>query len=68
MSESRASLPGPGSRGLTLIELVIVVALLGILIVMAVPSYKDFRQNSYISAAVNELVAHISTARKESYN
>jgi type IV pilus assembly protein PilA len=43
------------SSGLTLIELMIVIAIIGILAAIAIPQFASFRQKSYNSAALSDL-------------
>ena len=45
-------------RGFTLIELMIVVAIMGILATLAIPSYQGFVAKSQVSRAVSELGAY----------
>jgi prepilin-type N-terminal cleavage/methylation domain-containing protein len=51
--------------GFTLIELVVTVALLGILAAWAVPNIRTFIKNARIVSVTNELVADIGLARQE---
>lgn len=51
--------------GLTLIELMVGLALLGLILSLAVPNLRIFHQNADISAATNDLVGHINRARQE---
>jgi type IV fimbrial biogenesis protein FimT len=51
--------------GFTLIELVITIALLGILLAWAIPNVRTFIKNARIVSVTNELVADISLARQE---
>jgi type IV fimbrial biogenesis protein FimT len=51
--------------GFTLIELMITVALLGILLLWAIPNVTVFIQNARMTSVSNELMADISIARQE---
>jgi prepilin-type N-terminal cleavage/methylation domain-containing protein len=51
--------------GFTLIELVITIALLGILLAWAIPNVTIFIQNARMASAVNELVGDLGVARQE---
>jgi len=55
----------PVSRGFTLTELLIVVAIAGILLTFAVPSFTESIQNNRMATQINELHATLSFARSE---
>ncbi|MCU0936633.1 MAG: GspH/FimT family pseudopilin [Gammaproteobacteria bacterium] len=52
-------------RGFTLIELAIVVAVAGILLVVGVPALQDMVRNNRLVTETNNLVAHLNLARSE---
>lgn len=53
------------AQGLTLIELVIALAVLGILVALAAPSFRDFLMTSNAKSIANELVGDLNFARAE---
>ena len=52
-------------RGLTLIELMVALTILGILGVLAVPSFNRVIQNNRMATQVNEMVGTLTVARSE---
>ncbi|WP_265944223.1 GspH/FimT family pseudopilin [Dechloromonas sp. A34] len=55
----------PSVSGFTLIELMIAVALLGILLTLAMPSFSDMIRRMRIESAANSLSVALATARSE---
>jgi len=53
-------------RGFTLIELMIVIAIIGILAAIAIPQFSAYRQRSYNSAAQSD-IRNIATAQEAYY-
>ena len=53
------------SRGFTLIELMVTIAIVAILMVVAVPSFITYQRNSELTSFSNTLLASINAARGE---
>jgi prepilin-type N-terminal cleavage/methylation domain-containing protein len=53
------------TRGFTLIELVVTVSVLAILLVIAIPSFNEFRQRSALRGATDQVISFWSNARFE---
>lgn len=53
------------NRGFTLIEMMIVVAVMSIILAMAVPSFRQAIENARLSTQVNEFATALTTARTE---
>lgn len=55
----------PRTRGFTLIELMVTIAILAILLSIAVPGFQAFVQNSRATTLANQLTTAINLARSE---
>lgn len=53
------------TRGFTIVELMIVVAIIAILATLAAPSFRELLKNNQVAAQNNELVSLINLARSE---
>ncbi len=54
-----------GARGYSLVELIVVMTIVGIVIGIAVPSYKYVTNSNRVSAEVNQLLGDLQYARSE---
>lgn len=57
--------PRPRETGVTLIELMVSIALVGILLAIGVPSFRAFIENSRVSSALSALESSLKLARTE---
>ena len=62
----RSNLLRARNRGFTLLELLIAMMIIAVLVSMAVPSYRNQILDGRISAATNDLVGTLMSARAES--
>jgi type IV fimbrial biogenesis protein FimT len=53
------------ARGFTIVELIVTMAVVGILVSIAVPSFRSFLQNSRLANQANTLVYSLNLARSE---
>ena len=57
--------PSTQQRGVTLIEILVVVAIIGILAMMAAPSFNDFIKNQRVKAMASDMHMSLLRARSE---
>lgn len=65
-SEARREASGRRSNGFSIIELMIVIAIVGVLAAVAIPAFDDLIKNNRRAVVVNELVSDVMVARGES--
>jgi len=53
------------SRGFTLYELVVVLALAAVILGIGVPSFRDFQRNNRLTVAANDVLGMVITSRAE---
>lgn len=53
------------ARGMTLIELMMAISVLGILLAVAIPGFRTISVQSQVTAAANDLVSTLNLARSE---
>jgi prepilin-type N-terminal cleavage/methylation domain-containing protein len=56
------------SRGFTLIELMVVLAISAILLFIGVPSFQNMSENNRLSSAINEIHGNLTFARNQAIN
>ena len=54
-----------GARGFTLMELMIVLAVAGVILAIGAPNFRDFRMNNALTGAANDYLASLQLARTE---
>lgn len=52
-------------KGFTLIELMVAVAVIGVLLTVGIPSFQYLMQSNHVSTQTNELVTGLATTRSE---
>lgn len=57
--------PSKASKGFTLIELMVTIALAAILMLVAIPSFTSFQRNAELTATANTLLSGVNAARGE---
>lgn len=62
---ARTAAPAPASRGVTVVELMVVVIVAAIIVAIAVPSMRDFLARQRVAAINAELVTDLQFARSE---
>ena len=58
-------MPSDRQAGFTLIELMVVIALLALLLALGLPSFQGSLRSNRVSTATNEMIASLSLARSE---
>jgi len=53
------------NRGVTLMELMVTIGVLGVLLGLAVPTFREFSRNNSLTAIQNDLVTSFNLARSE---
>jgi type IV fimbrial biogenesis protein FimT len=59
---------GSTDRGFTALEILLVISILAVVLVMGIPSFRDFGLRQRMSAAVDKLQGHLALARHEAIN
>jgi prepilin-type N-terminal cleavage/methylation domain-containing protein len=59
----KSKIPNSAHRGYTFIELLIVLAIIGIIMAVTIPSFSKFRQNSALNADTMNVITLINRAR-----
>lgn len=56
---------GTGAKGFTLIELMMAIAVIGVVLAVTIPSFNEFRLNNRMTGAANDLLGALNLARSE---
>jgi type IV fimbrial biogenesis protein FimT len=56
---------GTAEKGFTLLELMMAIAVIGVLAAFTIPSFNEIRLNNRMTGAANDLLAALNTARSE---
>lgn len=56
---------GTSQKGFTLLELMMAIAVIGVVLAIAVPNFNEFRLNSRMTSAANDLLGALNVARSE---
>lgn len=56
---------GTSAKGFTLIEMMMALAVIGVLAAITIPSFNEFRLNSRMTSAANDLLGALNVARSE---
>ena len=54
---------GKGQHGFTLMEMMAVIAIIGIILAIALPAYSSWRERAAVRSAADALMAHLKQAR-----
>lgn len=65
MNSLRKSACASKTNGFTIVELMVVISIIGVLALIASPSFVAIKRNSELTSATNNLMAAINTARSE---
>ena len=59
---------GPIDHGFTVLEILLVISIVAVVLVMGIPSFRDFGLRQRMSAAIDNLHGHLALARHEAIN